>query len=190
MGVIYAKSDRIVISDLDHIFPKAILHYMAYRRHPGRNLYKIYRTCQESGKIIRAHWNIFYLSRARFLRLYGYDEAFAGQYGFEDLWLSRFQKYRSSKQRYLPKKYRCLERELDRTKSYHSLVRDMTKNHEMYNSKKSEFKSYGKEFGHSRAFLNFTWQVLYQHSRNPPKKLTRKYCNFWWLRYLSAYLAR
>lgn len=189
LGVIYAKSDRIVISDLDHVFPETTLHYMTRRHHPGRSFFKIYRSCHKTGKIIHAHWNIFYFSRARFLRLYGYDEAFAGHYGFEDLWLSRFQKYRGSKQCYLPKKYRCLERQVDRNRSYHSLVRDMTENHKMYCRKKREFKCYGQEFGHSRLFLNFTWQVMQRYCRNSPRKPTKKYFNFWWLRYLSAYLA-
>lgn len=40
LGVTYAKSDRIVLSDLDHIFPPETLHYMAYRRHPGRSFLK------------------------------------------------------------------------------------------------------------------------------------------------------
>ncbi|MDQ8039910.1 MAG: glycosyltransferase family A protein [Rickettsiella sp.] len=190
LGVTYAKSDRIVLTDLDHMFPEMTLRYMAYCSHPGRNFFKIYRACQETGKIIRAHWNIFYFSRARFLRLYGYDEAFAGRYGFEDLWLSRFQKYLGSRQCYLPKKYRCFERQVDRNKSYHSLIRDMTENREIYNRKKKEFKCYGQEFGHSRIFLNFTWQMMLSHCRKLPKKRIKKYYNFWWLRYFSSYLAR
>ena len=189
LGVVYAKSDRMVMADLDHQFPATTLRYMAYRQHPGRNFYKIYRTCHETGKIMRAPCNLFYFSRARFLRLSGYDEDFAGRYGFEDLWLSRFQKYRGSKQRYLPKKYRCFEREIDRNNAYHTLVRDMNSNRELYEKKKCEFKCYGQEFGHSRSFLNFTWQTVLRHCRKAPAKPAKKHANLWWLRHLSAYLA-
>lgn len=191
LGVTYAKSDRIVLSDLDHLFPPETLHYMAYRRHPGRSFFKVYRT-DEQGQRQTGHSNLFYMSRARFMRFFGYDEDFAGHYGAEDYRFVKFQKHHGSRQRYLPARYRCFERQkLNRKTSYHSLNRSLAYNTPVDARKKQEIEQHGREFGHSRLFLNFTWHVKAVFLRPAPVKPSHKlWKHLWWFRYLSGYLAR
>ncbi|MGM3173672.1 glycosyltransferase family A protein [Dickeya lacustris] len=192
LGVLYAQSDKFVVTDLDHIIHENTLRYMVERRNPGRSFFKIYRNSPENpGKIYKGHSNLFFMSRARFMRFFGYDEEFAGNYGAEDYRFVKYQKYQGSVQRYLPKKYLCSERNLDREKSYHTLQRDLSANTPVDARKKQEIETYGKDYGHSRMFLNFTWQIIDVHNRPAPVPPENRWWKpLWWLRYAFGFLAR
>lgn len=191
LGVMYAKSDRILLTDLDHAFPAETLQHLVERRNPGRNFFKVYRTWPETQTLRKGHSNIFFMSRARFLRFYGYDEEFSGHYGAEDYRFVKFQKYHGSRQHYLPRKYRCIERNIDDKKCYHSLKRDLKFNTPVDKRKKHEIAEYGAEHGHSRLFLNFTWCVLSRQNRVAPAPVSMRWWKpLWWFRYLSSYLSR
>ncbi|PKH25863.1 glycosyltransferase group 2 [Enterobacterales bacterium CwR94] len=192
LGVTYARSDKIVISDLDHEFPVETLRYMIKAKNPGRNFYKIYRNDPDTGEFKKGHSNLFFMSRARFMRFFGYDEEYSGNYGAEDYRFVKYHKYHGSRQGYLPKNIRCQERILDREKSYHSLNRDLTNNTPIDLRKKQECDKYGAENGHSRIFLNFTWQLLSRQIRvartlPTPRPLWKM---SWWLRYALSSLSR
>lgn len=192
LGVLYAKSDKIVITDLDHIIHENTLRYMALRRNPGRSFYKIYRnTPQNPREIKKGHSNLFFMSRARFMRFFGYDEEFAGHYGAEDYRFVKYQKYHGSIQRYLPKKYLCSERQLNRDKSYHTLKRDLSANTPVDKRKKYEIETYGGEYGHSRMFLNFSWNIIKNEHRGAPvPKKNPLWKPLWWFRYACGFFAR
>ncbi len=191
LGALYARSDKILISDLDHEFPEETLHYMIQTGNPGRSFYKVYRTDKKTDSLKKGHSNLFFMSRARFFRHFGYDEEFAGHYGAEDYRFVKYHKYHGSKQKYLPKKYRCFERELDRDKSYHTLERSLAFNTPIDTRKKQEIDLYGAEHGHSRLFLNFKWQVLAQFNRAPPEPTEQKWWQpLWWFRYLFGFWAK
>lgn len=107
LGVTYAKSDKNFITDLDQELPESSFRYLINCRNPGRNFYKIYQESRENGVKKRGkvfnfgdryygHPNTFFMSRARFMRFFGYDEDFAGNYGSEDF---RFVKYQNNKGR-------------------------------------------------------------------------------------------
>lgn len=178
LGVTYAKSDKILLTDLDHEFPEAALRGIAQMPEPGRRIYRPYRFDAETGTPRGFHSNIFVMSRARFLRLYGYDEEYSGGYGAEDYRFIRFQKYHGSWIRALPKGYFCLNRtKVDREKSYHSLNRDLTRNTPIDLRKKNELLEFGPEAGHSRMFLNFPWEILRNHHRPAPQQRQAKR---WW----------
>lgn len=192
LGVTYAKSDKILITDLDHVFPEATLRHMIERANCGRRIYKFWRVTPESpGKLKRGHPNIFFLSRARYFELYGYDEEFAGGYGAEDFRFMKWQKVHGSISPHLPKAYFCIENEkIDRKTAYHSLHRDHSFNTPVDIRKQYESQWYGADAGHSRMFLNFEWDVLAKQQRPPseapwPKKR-------WWkpLAFLRAILPR
>lgn len=191
LGVTYAKSDKILLTDLDHELPSETFAYLINAKNPGRNFYKIYRRSPERG-LYKGHSNLFFMSRARFLRHFGYDEEFAGNYGAEDYRFAKYHKYHGSRQKYLPKKIICYERVLDREKSYHSLTRDLSANTPVDLQKRKECETYGDEYGHSRIFLNFEWKVIYRHSVFPTTLPTEKrwWKPLWWLRYLSSTLSR
>ncbi|UOU79048.1 glycosyltransferase family A protein [Edwardsiella anguillarum] len=191
LGVTYAKSDKILLTDLDHELPAETFEYLINARNPGRNFYKIYRTSPEQGRY-KGHSNLFFMSRARFFRHFGYDEEFAGNYGAEDYRFVKYHKYHGSRQKYLPKKIICHERVLDREKSYHSLSRDLSANTPVDLQKRKECETYGDEYGHSRIFLNFEWKIIYRHSVFPTTLPAEKrwWKPLWWLRYLSSTLSR
>ncbi|MEN3262008.1 glycosyltransferase family 2 protein [Sodalis endosymbiont of Spalangia cameroni] len=186
LGVTYAKSDKIIITDLDHTFPEKTLKYLINRRNPGRSFYKLYRKSQLTPGVMKGHSNIFFMSRARYFRHHGYDEEFAGHYGYEEVRFVKYQKYHGSKLKYLPKKIICIERKIDRDNSYHTLVRDLSYNAKIDKRKKEEVCLYGAEYGHSRLYLNFSWDVSkHIHRPKPLYRCTRRcWKHLWWFRYL------
>lgn len=191
LGVTYAKSDKILMSDLDHAFPAETLQFLADQPAPGRHFYKLRRK-KPNGEIYKGHSNLFFMSRARFLRFYGYDEEFSGNYGAEDYRFVKYQKYQGSKQSYFPASVWCYERQLDREKSYHSLVRDLSVNTPVDERKRDECSLFGKEYGHSRIFLNFEWLKLKVNNRRPTSlPEVRKYWRpLWWYRWANPFAAR
>ncbi|MDP2828656.1 MAG: glycosyltransferase family A protein [Sulfuricellaceae bacterium] len=160
LGAVYAKSDKILLTDLDHEFPEYTLRWIVDMPEPGRRIYKPPRI-NSQGKRYGFHSNIFIMSRARFMRLYGYDEEYSGGYGAEDYRFVRFQKYHGSWMRVLPNKYFCVDRKwVDREAGYHSLNRDLSRNTPIDERKKNELLEFGPEAGHSRMFLNFPWEIV------------------------------
>ena len=192
LGVLYAKSDKIIITDLDHEIPPETLRYMINRHNPGRSFFKIYRTDKATGTFKKGHSNMFFMSRARFFRHFGYDEEFAGHYGAEDYRFVKYHKYHGSRQRYLPRRFRCFERvSINRDKAYHTLDRDLSYNTPVDARKKKEIDLYGAEHGHSRMFLNFNWKILAQINRAVPAPIEKKWWQpLWWFRYAFEYFAR
>lgn len=189
LGVTYAASDKVLLTDIDHEFPEATLAGMAGMRECGRDFFKIYRTDPVTGKLRHGHSNTFLLSRARFLRLYGYDEEFCGHYGAEDYRFVKFQKYHGSRQRYLPRNYRCIPRvDIDREAAYHGLDRDLAHNTPIDSRKEFEMKQFGHDAGHSRMFLRFRWEVLLEHSRNvrPARRKNPLWQKLWYWRWLAG----
>lgn len=191
LGVTYAKSDKIIMSDLDHACPPETLRYLVNARPPGRKFYKLRRR-HENGEIYKGHSNLFFMSRARFLRFYGYDEEFCGHYGAEDYRFVKYQKYQGSQQRYLPASVWCYSRKLDRKASYHSLKRDLSANTPVDMRKRDECALFGGEYGHSRMFLNFNWKILASHNRRPasPPRIRRLWRPSWWWRWLNSFAAQ
>lgn len=186
-GVTYAKSDKIIMTDIDHEFPPHTLQYLIDLPHPGRRIYKFFRIDNENQSPMRRHANTFFLSRARFMRHFGYDEEFAGNYGDEDYQLTRHHRYHGAKICDLPEKYLCYKRVLDLKNSYHSLIRDRSKNILLVERKKREMALFGAEHGHSRLFLNFTWTIMYRNHTDVPVQPIRRYWRFFWrLRRLFA----
>lgn len=179
------------MSDLDHAFPAETLEYLADRPNPGRHFYKLKRK-KSDGTFYSGHANLFFMSRARFLRFYGYDEEYCGNYGAEDYRFVKFHKYHGSKQSYLPRRAWCYERDLNREESYHTLVRDLTVNTPIDLRKKHECSTFGPEYGHSRMFLNFDWVMLAQGTRRPFQMpvIRRFWRTLWWWRWFNPWAAR
>lgn len=185
LGVTYAKSDKIVISDIDHELPADTLRHIVERPECGRDFFKLYRVYPD-GSVRAGHPNLFVMSRARFMRLWGYDEDFCGHYAHDDVWFVKFHKWHGSRQRYLPKKYRAHVRTKDTRAFTHSLVRDQTVNEKLYEEKRAAVDNHGAYQGHTRRFLDFKWEILAEKARatRPEKKPDRGWKKRWWLRLL------
>ncbi|MDF3059536.1 MAG: hypothetical protein K0R17_3751 [Rariglobus sp.] len=185
LGVTYAKSDKVVLTDLDHQFPAETFRHIVERGECGRNFYKIYRT-GDDGKIMRSHPNLFLMSRARFMRLWGYDEHFCGHYAHDDMWFVKFQKWHGSRQCHLPKKVRVFIRLKEARTFTHSLQRDLSTNEKIYEEKRAAIENFGRNQGHTRRFLDFKWNVELERARPtvPPLKKNRAWKLLWWFRLL------
>ncbi len=189
LGAVYAKSDKMLLVDLDHEFPEVTLRHMLRRKECGRNFYKIYRTDPATGES-RKGPNAFLMSRARFMRFFGYDEEFSGHYGSEDFRFVKNLKYHGSRQMSLNRKYNCFDRkDINRDTSYHSLVRDLAYNTPIDLRKKWETETYGPDSGFSRIFLNFDWKVLKDCNRviRIERKKRRLWKWLWYWRWLVGY---
>jgi len=185
VGVVYSKSDKILLSDIDHIFPEHTLNELVLHRNPTPKFYKFYRK-RNDGSIGKGHPNTFFMSRARFMRFYGYDEEFSGNYGAEDYRFVKNQKYHGSRQKYFPQKYWCARRyDFDKKKEYHSLERDHTANTPIDKRKAKEIRDFGGEYGHSRRFLEFEWSHMIISRMTPKSPLKNKlWWKLWWFRTL------
>jgi hypothetical protein len=166
LGVTYAKSDNILLTDLDLHFPESTLRALVEAGPCGKSIYKFMEQDRVSGQMRKGHPNTFFLSRARFLRFYGYDEEFTGNYGAEDFRFVKFQKSQGSRQKYFDKRHTYFVRtEIDRKRAYHSLQRDLSANTPVDSRKRFENEQFGHEYGHSRMFLDFTWDIACQQRR-------------------------
>jgi len=182
LGVVYAKSDKVLISDLDREFPEHTLRKMTEMGNLGRKFYKVWARDSETKVMGRPHSNTFLISRGRFLKLYGYDEEYAGGYGAEDYRFVKFQKYHGSWQRKLPKKFYCIRRKLMKDGDYVSLKREFTRNTPIDQRKRNELLYWGEESGHSRMFLNFKWDVVFTHNRSSkPNRPAKRYWKHFWI---------
>jgi len=187
LGVVYAKSDKVLLTDVDHDFPAETLRHMVERGMPGKRIYKLFRKDPASGRLERGHPNIFFLSRARFLEHFGYDEEFCGAYASDDYRFVKYQKAQGSPMPHLPRRYWCADRpKIDRAKGYHSLLRDHSFNTPVDRRKDLELAWHGAGAGHSRMFLNFQWDVLAERQRpaRAPRPVDRWWKRRWWLRAL------
>jgi len=189
LGVVYAKSDKIFMSDLDWKINEEAFRFMVNKKSCGRIIYKI----REKGRK-KGHSNMWFMSRARFMRFFGYNEEFSGGHGGEDYFFFKIHQYHGSIIKYMP--YSCYSEnrrkinDIDYEKSYHSLVRDPKRNDEIGKKVKKEIELYGPEQGYSRIFLNFTWQVLADFHREIKyyKKPIKKWWKpLWYFRWLIGY---
>lgn len=187
LGVVYAKSDKILLTDIDLEFPEKTLDYLRKAGNPKKNFYKIRINHVDRGFIGKGHPNVFFMSRARFFRFYGYDEEFSGGHGSDDVRFVKHQKYHGSWQKHLPKKYFCYKRnkDIDLDESYHSLSRDHARNTPIDKRKANEIVCWGAESGHTRLFLNFEWKIAKEYRRkvdSTDRPIKRYWKHLWWFR--------
>lgn len=185
LGVAYAKSDTVFMTDLDHELPEESMKNLIKRKSCGRHLYKVWRTRSDSGERYKGHANLFVLSRGRFFELFGYDEEFSGGYGAEDFRLVKYNKAMGTVQKYLPKSITVQERtDINHDKSYHTLKRDLSFNTGTDSRKRKELLELGHGYGHSRMFLNFKWHILKEIRLNYPiaRKMDKGWKQRWLLR--------
>jgi len=159
LGVVYAKSPKILISDADHYFPEKLLRNILKSSIPRKTLYKFKRVDHQGCSIGKA-MNIFYTSKSIFFQTLGYDEEFCGNYGYEDVYFFDFQKVIGNNIRYFSRFTKIVANKVDRELSYHSLERNTETNRVLYEKKKELLKVGNPFASHSRAFLQFDWTLV------------------------------
>ncbi|MDH5257444.1 MAG: glycosyltransferase family 2 protein [Gammaproteobacteria bacterium] len=189
LAAVYAASDKIVVTDLDLKLPEKTLRHLITVKNPGKTFYKFPRF-DSNGNKIHSHPNTFFFSRARFFRFHGYDEDFSGDYGYDDVFFYRWQRYNGTRFLTFKDEYRVIAPAVERDASYHSLVRDLSHNEAIYNNKINLIKKYGPAKGHSRKCLNFNWQTIENRIRDCeiPEPVKRpNWSKNWSLRWLLPY---
>jgi len=187
LGVTFAKSENIVISDTDHDLPPETMAYLCQRKNCRKSFYKFKRIDPE-GKTLRAHPNLFFMARSRFMQFFGYDEEFCGDYAHDDMWFVKFQKWNGSIQRHIPDKFPARLRKLDTLKHTHSLERNLETNEVLYQRKRKQVDLHGETYGHSRTFLDFKWEISHFHQRPAPEpKPDSLWKKLWWFRALNPF---
>ncbi|MAS96514.1 MAG: glycosyl transferase [Verrucomicrobiales bacterium] len=176
LGVVYAPSEKIIMTDLDHYFTESALFGMLDRKVPRKVIYKMPRYREE--QLVRHHPNTFLLCRSRFLELFGYDEEFSGNYGCDDAMFVNWQYMMGTSFRWLPEKCAVRLRDFDVERETHSLVRDREQNLELLNLRTKALREYGPGAGHSRKFLSFNWETVTSSHRSTINQNTPT--SFWW----------
>lgn len=159
LGVVYATSPRIILTDCDHVFPEKLLEKIVESKIPEKKIYKFKRV-KANGEPSNSACNIFYLSKSTFFSVMGYDEEFCGNYGYEDVMFRYFQKRMGHSIRYFTRKHKIISSAIDRDNSYHSLVRDTTINEKLLQQKRELLKTNNPFAAHSRLFLNFNYEKV------------------------------
>lgn len=163
LGVVYASSEKVLLTDLDHYFTQDALEFMLRKKVPRRVIFKMAR-CRND-KLTRSHPNTFLLNRSRFLELFGYDEEFSGNYGCDDEMFVYWHYMMGTRFRWLPRDYPVRLRDFSVETETHDLVRDRGRNQELLAKRKADLRERGPDACHSRRFLNFEWEVVMNSQR-------------------------
>jgi hypothetical protein len=187
LGAVYARSDKLLLTDVDHEFPEDTLRRIMGLGALRRTMY-MFRRLDERGAPSKRHANTFLVSRGRYLELFGYDEEFCGHYGLEDDLFRRWHRHHGTRIRFLPGGHVKL-RPVDREASYHSLPRERGHNAEVLRHKRRLWEDLGPGAAYSRIFLRAPFEVVADLRRTaprppspPPSPLTRLWRRWQWRR--------
>lgn len=187
LGAVYARSDKLLLTDVDHEFPEDTLRRILDLGELRRTMYMFFRL-DEDGAHKRRHLNTFLLSRGRYLELFGYDEEFCGHYGLEDDLFRRWHRHHGTRIRMFPGGPVNL-RHVDHEKGYHSLPRDRGHNSETFTRKRRLWEEVGPPAAYSRTFLRAPFEVVADLRRTapsapppPPSLATRLWRRWQWRR--------
>ena len=160
LGVMLAKTSKIILTDLDHSFSEKLLSKILDSSLP-RKLYKFKR--KRNGVTVSSHPNSFYCTKAVFYKALGYDEEFSGHYGHDDTFFIALQRAVGtsvqyfSRFTYLDHLERRAEAEADQP---HFLVRDSSYNKALLDKKIAIIKGGDPFQAHSRKLLNFSYSIV------------------------------
>ncbi|MEO9256786.1 MAG: hypothetical protein ABI207_00310 [Crocinitomicaceae bacterium] len=156
LGVTVAHSVKLILTDLDHIFPESVFKDLIFRKTPSE-IYKFRR--EFNGKRIDSHPNTFFCSKATYFKSLGVDEEFSGNYGSEDIYFYDLQRHLGTKF----KKYRKIMITTFEHK-HHNLTRDTAHNLKLLEVRRKAISENKPFSAHSRKFLNFKWEVIESNS--------------------------
>jgi hypothetical protein len=160
LGVQLSKTAKIVLTDLDHLFTEALFKKMIMSREP-KHLNKFKR--KNNGIAVKAHPNTFFCSKSVFYKSLGYDEAFSGNYGYDDIFFLEMQKALGTKLRYFSYLHAIIHVEHKNAgiPQQHFLPRDTAVNEKLLQHKLALIKS-GQIFDSpQRMHINFPYQMIH-----------------------------
>lgn len=81
LGVSQATTDWVLLTDIDHVLPEETLEVLTREPFSDRMVYRLSRVDAPHLTPYKPHPNTWFLTRAMFDRIGGYDERFSGFYG-------------------------------------------------------------------------------------------------------------
>lgn len=159
LGVVQARTPKIILTDIDHVFPAKLLMKILDHRARKSAFYK-FKRLNEEGRPTRTPRNLLYMTKSVFFDGMGYDEAFSGNYGFEDSFFIETLMARGNSFSYFSRFSKVMELAVDREKSYHNYSRDTTVNQAIYDEKRTRLNSRNPLSAHSRRFIEFQWEKV------------------------------
>tara|TARA_R110002111_G_scaffold123359_3_gene187384 strand:- start:34223 stop:34969 length:747 start_codon:yes stop_codon:yes gene_type:complete len=159
LGVHLAKSQKLIVTDLDHIFPEAIFKFLVTHPIPD-HIFKFRRKRDNARN--QAHFNTFFLSKSIYFKSLGVDEEFCGNYGHEDTFFVAFQKRLGTKIFTFKDKTIFSHEHKISNNRHHNLIRDLRPTADLYEAKKRILLDQSRDpfDAHSRLFLNFEWHLV------------------------------
>lgn len=160
LGVKYAKSERVIVTDLDVLFPENLLGRLVHYKLPNNSIFK-FNTISNL-QPVRPHVNVFFMTKTMYMKTNGVDEEFCGNYGYEDIFFYHQQKALGTKF-FLYSYSNIVHREHKDSKElqHNSLVRDVIVNEQLIADKLAIIESSDDPLeARSDVYLNFEWEVL------------------------------
>jgi hypothetical protein len=165
LGVHLAKTEKIIITDLDIIFPEPLLHELLDFYPPKNAIFK-FKTISNL-QVVEPHFNVFLLWKDTFMKTLGVDEEFSGRYGYEDVFFYFLNKALGVKF-YLHKNHNIVHREHKENKrlQHNPLVRNMDENKKLFDHKMEQIKNTHNPLeARSKLYLNFSWEIVVEGKR-------------------------
>lgn len=164
LGVTFAMSDRLILTDLDIVFPENLLQRLINYNPPNNSVFKF--NTISNFQLVRPHVNVFFTTKQVFMKTQGVDEEFCGNYGYEDIFFYYLQKALGTKF-YLYRYSNIVHKEhKESAKTQHNpLIRDVTINEQLIHDKLEIIKTAANPMdSRSDLYLNFNWEVLQEHT--------------------------
>lgn len=160
LGVQHAKSENLILTDIDIKFPENLLARLIDYKLPNDSVFK-FKTISNL-KPTRPHDNVFFMTKSVFMKTNGIDEEFCGYYGYEDIFFLRQQKALGTKF-YVFGYSNIVHKEHKNSKAtqHYDLDRDLTVNEALMEQKLDIIKTSENPLeARSDLFLNFDWIVV------------------------------
>jgi hypothetical protein len=190
IGVMAAKSEKILLGDFDHYFQENTLNRIISKKLPGHTLYRFMRAEPHTQ---RKSSNVIYLSRTTYLSLYGFDEDFSGHYGYGDVFFLKWAAAHGMLLVDYPGEHPAVHLHNPRIEGMSEADRDLHRNGLLYKKKMIDLRHYGARGGHTRRHCAFSWITLGHYLRankHGYKKADSLWIKAQWLRYLKNLLRR
>lgn len=81
LGASEANDPWLLLTDIDHVIPADTLSSLLNKNHDTTKVYRFARVSMPDYTLYHPHADTFYMTKAMFWRIGGYDERFSGYYG-------------------------------------------------------------------------------------------------------------
>lgn len=88
IGAHHAETEWLILTDIDHVIPEDTLRGVVFGQHDPNVVYAFSRR-EHTGESVNPHSASFFMTKAKFWQIGGYDERLAGVYGTDGSYRKR-----------------------------------------------------------------------------------------------------